>query len=251
LAASRTRVGENSETGIEKYFNAPSPAEPIRRLRGLPPAVQTETHFGFGGTAGLVKETTSMIEIFQVALNLQRFCQKHRWKFCFIGGIALQRWGEPRVTQDVDVSILTGVGEEEKFIRLLESQFSARIARAEEFALRHRVLLLRSQTGVGIDISLAMTGFEETVIDRATLFTFLPRIRLLTCSAEDLIVYKAFADRTRDWLDVETIIGRQAVPLDWKYIKRYLSELVRLKEAPHILEQLNQLRLKQSKHNHH
>jgi hypothetical protein len=183
-----------------------------------------------------------MIELFQVALDLQRFFRKHRWKFCLIGGIALQRWGEPRVTQDVDVSLLTGIGEEEKFIRLLQGQFPARINRAEEFALRHRVLLLQSKTGVGIDISLAMTGFEETVIDRATLFTFLPRVRLLTCSAEDLIVYKAFADRTRDWSDVEGIVFRQEGNLDWEYIKKHLTELAELKEAPQILEKLKALR---------
>ena len=185
-----------------------------------------------------------MIELFQVALTLQRFFKKHRWKFCFIGGIALQRWGEPRVTQDVDVSLLTGIGDEERFIRLLQSRFSARINRAEEFALRHRVLLLQSETGVGLDISLAMTGFEEQVIGRATLYTFLPHVRLLTCSAEDLIVYKAFADRNRDWSDVEGILVRQRGSLGWKYINRHLSELVALKEAPHILEKLNRLRRK-------
>ena len=155
-----------------------------------------------------------MIELFQTALALQRFFKKHQWKFCFIGGIALQRWGEPRVTQDVEVSLLTGIGEEEKFIRLLQSQFSARIARSEEFAVRRRVLLLQSETGVGIDISLGMTGFEELVIGRATLYTFLPRVKLLTCSAEDLIVYKAFADRNRDWSDVESIVVRQGGNLE-------------------------------------
>jgi hypothetical protein len=140
----------------------------------------------------------------------------------------LQRWGEPRVTQDGDVSLLTGIGEEEKFIRLLQDQFTKRINKAEEFALRHRVLLLQSKTGVGINISLAMTGFEETGIDRATLFTFLPRVRLLTCSAEDLIVYKAFADRPRDGSDVEGIVLRQMGNLNWRYIKKHLTELAEL-----------------------
>lgn len=187
-----------------------------------------------------------MIELFQVALDLQRFFSKHQWKFCFIGGIALQRWGEPRVTQDVDVSLLTGIGEEERFIRLLQSRFSARINRAEEFALRHRVLLLQSGSGVGIDISLGMTGFEELVIKRATPYTFLPRVKLLTCSAEDLIVYKAFADRNRDWSDVEGILVRQKGTLDWKHIHKHLKELVELKESPQILKKLDRLHLGRS-----
>ena len=183
-----------------------------------------------------------MIELFQTALSLQRFFRKHHWKFCLIGGIALQRWGEPRVTQDVDISLLAGIGKEEKFIRLLLKHFSPRINNAEEFALRHRVLLLQSETGVGIDISLGMTGFEELVVERASPYTFLPRVRLLTCSAEDLIVYKAFADRNRDWSDLEGIIVRQEGNLNWKYINKHLTTLVELKEAPHILEKLNRLR---------
>lgn len=35
-----------------------------------------------------------MIELFEVAKELQELCEQQQWKFCFIGGIALQRWGE-------------------------------------------------------------------------------------------------------------------------------------------------------------
>ena len=31
-----------------------------------------------------------------------------------MGGVALQRWGEPRLTQDVDLTLLTGFGDEEQ-----------------------------------------------------------------------------------------------------------------------------------------
>ena len=51
-----------------------------------------------------------MIDLFQVALELQAFLLSRTWRFCFIGGLALQRWGEPRVTQDVDCTLLTGFG---------------------------------------------------------------------------------------------------------------------------------------------
>ena len=50
-----------------------------------------------------------MIDLFQVANQLQDFLWQQRWNFCYIGGIALQRWGEPRVTQDIDLTLLTGL----------------------------------------------------------------------------------------------------------------------------------------------
>ena len=49
-----------------------------------------------------------MNPILETALEVQRFCRSRRWRFCFIGAIAVQRWGEPRLTQDVDLTVLSG-----------------------------------------------------------------------------------------------------------------------------------------------
>ena len=43
--------------------------------------------------------------LFAAAADLQRFCGAHRWKTAIIGGLAVQRWGEPRQTRDVDVAL--------------------------------------------------------------------------------------------------------------------------------------------------
>lgn len=59
---------------------------------------------------------------------------------------------------------------------------------------------------------------------------FLPGIKLKTCSAEDLVVHKAFASRTKDWLDIEGIILRQSA-LDWSYIADKLKPLLVLVEV--------------------
>jgi len=47
-----------------------------------------------------------MNPIFAAAYDLQTFCERAGWSFCFIGGIAVQRWGEPRFTQDADLTLL-------------------------------------------------------------------------------------------------------------------------------------------------
>ncbi|MBI2192451.1 MAG: hypothetical protein HYU36_10760 [Planctomycetes bacterium] len=49
-----------------------------------------------------------MIEVILAASEVQTVCQKYGWPFCFIGGLALQRWGAPRMTVDVDLTLLTG-----------------------------------------------------------------------------------------------------------------------------------------------
>ncbi len=82
-----------------------------------------------------------MNPIFGAALELQTFCTEQGWRFCFIGAVAVQRWGEQRLTLDVDLTLLTGFGDEARFVDRLLETFSGRRADARDFALRHRVLL--------------------------------------------------------------------------------------------------------------
>src|SRR5437667_11294786 len=101
------------------------------------------------------------------AEDVQAFCQRHHWGFCFIGGVAVQRWGEPRLTQDVDLTLLTGFGKEEQFIDLLLGAYAARRADARDFALSHRVLLLRTASGVDVAVALGAFPFEDRSGQRA------------------------------------------------------------------------------------
>jgi hypothetical protein len=39
-----------------------------------------------------------MKDLYEIAAKVQGFLASQQWKFCFIGGLALQRWGEPRLT---------------------------------------------------------------------------------------------------------------------------------------------------------
>jgi hypothetical protein len=183
-------------------------------------------------------------DVIQAAAELQAICQSQGWQFCFIGGLALQRWSEPRETVDVDLSLFAGFGDEQLFCDVLLKHFTARIVDAAAFARERRVLLLRSSKGVGLDVALAALPYEALVIERSSYFTYPPDTSLRTCSAEDLIVLKAFAGRGQDWVDVERIIVRQTGKLDWNYIREQLQPLAELKEAPEILDQLEARRVK-------
>ena len=184
-----------------------------------------------------------MNDVIQAAAELQAVCQSQDWQFCFIGGLALQRWSEPRETVDVDLSLFAGFGDEQQFSDTLLKHFEARISNAAEFARERRVLLLRSSKGVGIDVALAALPYEALVIKRASYFIYPPSIPLRTCSAEDLIVLKAFAGRGQDWVDVEKIIVRQTGKLNWTYIREQLRPLAELKDAPEIMDQLEARRI--------
>ena len=80
-----------------------------------------------------------MRDLFHLADEIQSLCRERGWEFCFIGGLALQRWGEPRLTGDVDLTILTGFGQETAYVEQLCRVYPGRIAGAAEFAHRTRV----------------------------------------------------------------------------------------------------------------
>ena len=173
-----------------------------------------------------------MNPIFAAALELQDFCARHAWRFCFIGGIAVQRWSEPRLTQDVELSLLTGFGSEARYVDLLLGSFSGRRPDAREFALKHRVLLLESVSGIPLDVALGAMPFEARAVERSSVFAVGAGASLQTCSAEDLVVLKVLAGREKDWLDVEGVVLRQGESLDTELVFRELEPLLELKEAP-------------------
>lgn len=183
-----------------------------------------------------------MIDLITEAHRFQSLCQELAWRFCFIGGLPVQHWGEPRLTRDIDVTILTGFGGEESFIAEILKHYQDRIEDAAEFALLNRVLLVKSMTGVSLDISLGAFPFEEQIVDRALDVEYLSDLKLRVCTAEDLIVMKSFAGRPQDWQDVSSVIVRQGQKLDWDYITANLEPLAALKEEPAILERLERLR---------
>ncbi len=183
-----------------------------------------------------------MITLFEAAKQFQDFADRQGWQSCFIGGVAVQRWGEPRVTRDVDLVLLAGFGREDTFIETVLANYTPRLANADEFARRNRVLLVQTPEGVGIDISLGALSFEERLICRASLFSFAPGVDIRTCSAEDLIVLKLFASRPLDLADAESVAVRNRGRLDWQYIEEQLTPLAETKNDPAILAALARVR---------
>jgi hypothetical protein len=176
--------------------------------------------------------------LFATAFEIETFCAEQGWQFFFIGGVAVQRWGEPRYTEDVDLTLLTGFGDEVSYIDSLIGRFRGRVPDARQFALRSRVVLLETEGGVPIDVALAGMPLEERAVARASPFDIGNGRTITTCSAEDLIVFKAFAGRGLDWVDVERIAVRQGDRLDEALIWEELLPLLELKEEPEAADRL-------------
>lgn len=180
------------------------------------------------------------------ALEIQQFCEREGWNFCFIGGIAVQQWGEARLTRDADLTVFTGIGDEARYVDSLLARFSSRIADAHAFAMRQRVLLLRSASGIPLDVSLGALPFEEHAVATSALKEIAPGVQLRLCTASALVVFKAFAGRPQDWLDIEGIAVKSRRLLDWDLVRRDLSVLLDLKGDDETMQRLDAIASRRS-----
>jgi hypothetical protein len=152
------------------------------------------------------------------------------WQACIIGGLAVQRWGQPRLTQDVDLTVLVGLGDEARFVDGALARFQPRREDARAFALTYRVLLVRASMGVPVDIALGGTAFEAESFGRSSEWEIEAGVMIRTCSAEDLLVHKLIAGRPRDLADVETIVARQGRRLDVARVRKLVAAFAEVKE---------------------
>ena len=140
------------------------------------------------------------------AASLLTFLEGHNIPACLIGGMVVSRWGEPRVTRDVDAAVLAEFGDESRIIDLLLSRYRPRTPDVRGFAAANRVVLIQADNAVDIDVSLAAFPFEREVLDRSSVWHVTPDTRLRTCSAEDLVLYKLVAARPIDVHDVQMVV---------------------------------------------
>ncbi len=156
--------------------------------------------------------------------------------YAIIGGLAVQYWGEPRFTRDVDVTAMLPPDNPLPILTEIANRFSPRISDAIGFARQHRVLLVRASNSIPLDISLGLPGYEEEAMTRTVDWELEPGKVVHLCSAEDLIIHKAVAGRPQDLRDIEGIVYRQGPALDTTIIRRWLNTFAELLDQPGLPE---------------
>ena len=165
----------------------------------------------------------------EAAWEIGQFFDQQRIEYAIIGGIAVQRWGTPRFTQDVDLSIATPLVEGSfALVQLITQHFASRIENAEDFARTARVILIKASNGINVDISLALPGYEDVMLGRVLEYEIEPGKTIRICSAEDLIIHKAVAGRPQDIRDIEGVIYRHGEKLNVTEIRSWLEQFANI-----------------------
>lgn len=177
--------------------------------------------------------SNKLIEALEEAIN---FLDKHRYRYVLIGGLANTFWGIVRATRDIDLKVLIEEGEYQEFRKAVYNNFKARLI-AQETPL---IVSALASNSVGIDFLMTIPGYDLTVFERAIPYA-VNDLKIWLCSPEDLIIYKAIANREKDWLDIERILAEQIDKIDVNYTKKWLTQFVEALEAPEILNRFSSL----------
>ncbi|MBX7244026.1 MAG: nucleotidyl transferase AbiEii/AbiGii toxin family protein [Candidatus Sumerlaeaceae bacterium] len=161
-----------------------------------------------------------------------------------IGGVAFALNARPRLTQDVDATVLAETGEDEEIESLTASAAAnglfPRIDNLPSFAAKSLVLLMvHRKSNVEVDIALGFLPFEREAFSRSRVDTsmgFPVRIP----APEDHIVMKAVANRPHDWADIAMITEYQPT-LDKPAIMSRMRSFTEILDCPERLEKLAQV----------
>lgn len=115
---------------------------------------------------------------------------------------------EPRGTRDIDVNVFVSSSRCDEVFAALPAGVRTSVADRQVVENEEQVRLWWDSTPV--DLFFASAPFHLEVAHRCRVVPFAGRtIRVL--SAEDLAVFKAMFDRSKDWVDIETMIESGAL----------------------------------------
>lgn len=151
-------------------------------------------------------ELPNLTPLLEPLAALQRLITQFDNQGIIVGGIAASLLGQPRFTADLDAVILLSTDDLPKLLEAAAQQgMVGRIADAEGFARKNRVLLIQHESsGINIDISLGILPFEAEMIKRGRKIS-VGNLQLRLPTPEDLIIMKAVAHRPKDLADIQAI----------------------------------------------
>ena len=178
--------------------------------------VRPSSMSGQGGSASIVASSTQAA---RTLLDLVgRVMTEGGLRGALIGGQAVNCWVEPRITLDVDVTVVSdGEIVRDVVARFLAEGFVIVMKQDEGSPSGPDFVRMRhAETSVELDMMVAKTEFETTVIGRAVNAPGLP---LPVATVEDLLVLKLLASRNKDWKDLYDL--GKLPDVDWAYVARW------------------------------
>jgi len=175
-----------------------------------------------------------ILEKLALALDARRI------PYMVIGGQAVLLYGEPRLTQDIDLTIGRTADQVGDILELAR-QFAWKILveHPVEFVRDTLVLpCLDPSTGIRLDFIFSYSAYEKQALERARRVP-MGQAEVRFASPEDVVIHKMIAGRPRDMEDVKSLLTKNR-DLDVDYIREWLRRFEQTLSQP-FLERFNEM----------
>ncbi|MBN1619567.1 nucleotidyltransferase [candidate division WOR-3 bacterium] len=138
--------------------------------------------------------------------------------YIIIGGQAVLLYGDPRMTNDIDVALGVDVDRFQDIFEFAENMgFKCLVDNPKDFVIKTMVIpLVEKSSEIKIDMIFSNSEFEKKAIERANKIE-VDGYFISFASLEDIIVFKIFSGRPRDIEDAKNILLKNPV-FDREYI---------------------------------
>lgn len=164
--------------------------------------------------------------------------------FMLIGGQAVLLHGEPRLTQDIDVTLGIPPDRASEIVAAAEAAGLAPLP-GDPLGFARDTFVLPSEepaTGLRVDFIFSTTPYEAQAIQRAVEVAVEDET-VPFAAVEDLLLHKLFAGRPRDLEDAAGVVRRKGEEVDWEYVRRWAEEFAKIpgrEEMPGRVEELRE-----------
>lgn len=163
--------------------------------------------------------------------------------FTLIGGQAVLLHGDPRLTQDIDVTLGLPPGRWRDIVDACADVGLEPLPDDVRGFVETTFVLpaLDEATGIRVDLIFSSTPYETHAIQRA-IRVEIGGQRVPFVTAEDLIIHKLFAGRPRDLDDAASVVRRKGPELDWDYMRVWAEAFAQVEGREALPSQLEELR---------
>jgi len=168
--------------------------------------------------------------------------EAHSIPYMLIGGQAVLLYGEPRLTEDVDVTLGIGPEKAADIIDIVNDELRWEILVKNPTEFVNQTFVLPSKepgSGIRVDFIFSSSEYERQAMERVRLVE-IGGASVRFASAEDVVIHKIIAARPRDIEDVKSILLKNP-DIDSEYIRRWLGSFEEALSQP-LLQRFNEVR---------
>ena len=143
---------------------------------------------------------------------LHRALARRRIPHAFGGAIALAYWTlDPRATSDIDVNVFIPAADAGRLLRALPPEIAQPPGTEETIAAEGQIRLWWDETPVDLFLDYVPLHADAARHRRTVPFA---GTKIPVLGPVELAAFKAMFDRTRDWADIEAMVGASTLDVD-------------------------------------